>query len=125
MAVRGVRGATTVSADVADLVLHATRDLLVEMGRANPTLHSEDLASAFFTVTPDICSVHPAQAARELGWTGVPLLCAVEINITGSLALCIRVLLHWNTDLRQDQIRAVYLREAVRLRPDLAGNPDR
>ncbi len=119
MAVRGVRGAITITSDQAEQVLSATQELLEAIQAANPTLRSADLASIWFTATPDICSVHPARAARNLGWTQVPLMCSVEMDVPAGLPHCIRVLLHWNTDLPQSAIQHVYLKEAVRLRPDL------
>jgi chorismate mutase len=119
MAIRGVRGAITVRHDEPEEVLAATRALLDAMLEANPGLRPEDLASALFTLTGDLCSVHPAKAARQIGWTEVPLMCAAEIDVPGSLPRCIRVLLHWNTDVPQSQVRHVYLKEAASLRPDL------
>lgn len=119
MSVRGVRGATTVDQDDPETILGATRDLLVKIMEANPALVAEDIASAFFTLTDDLKSVYPARAAREMGWTLVPLMCAKEVSVPGSLPLCIRVLLHWNTDLSQAEIKHVYLGKAVTLRPDL------
>ena len=119
MSVRGVRGATTVDHDQAEEILPATRELLQAILQANPTLQPEDLASVIFTTTPDLRSVHPARAARELGWSEVPLMCAQEIPVPGGLPLCIRVLLHWNTELPQSAIQHIYLQEAVRLRPDI------
>lgn len=119
MAIRGVRGATVVERDEREAILSATRELLEALVDANRDVSPADLASAFFTVTPDLKSAHPAQAARELGWEQVPLLCAQEIPVPGSMPRCIRVLLHWNTDLTQDQVRHVYLKDAARLRPDL------
>jgi len=120
MAVRGVRGATTAIEDTAEAILAATRGLLLAMLQANPGLRAEDIASAFFTVTDDLRAAFPAQAARQLGWTETPLLCAQEIPTPGSPERCIRVLLLWNTRLRQKQVRHVYLGEAARLRPDLS-----
>ncbi len=120
MSVRGVRGATTASSDHPSEVLAATRELLRAMLQANPALQSSELASAFFTATPDLQNEYPAKAARQLGWSEVPLMCASEIAVPGSLPRCIRVLLHWNTDLPQSAIQHVYLGEAVVLRPDLA-----
>ena len=78
-----------------------------------------DLASAVFSVTEDLDATFPAAAARNLGWKLVPLFSALEIPVPGSLRLCIRVLLHWNTPMDQKEIQHVYLREAVNLRPDL------
>ena len=120
MATRGVRGATTVPADTKEHVLAATRELLSGILAANPGMSADDIASAFFTVTDDIVSVHPALAARQMGWGRVPLMCAREIPVPDSLRLCIRALIHWNTDAPQEQIRHVYLRDAAQLRPDLA-----
>ena len=120
MALRGVRGATVVSQDDASEILEATRELICAIMDANPTLRPADLASALFTVTDDLSAVHPAIAARLLGWSEVPLMCAREIPVPGSLAHCIRVLVHWNTELQQSEIHHVYLRQAVSLRPDLS-----
>jgi chorismate mutase len=122
MSVRGIRGAITIEEDTADLVLSATRELLGGIQSRNPTLKGEDIASILFTVTADLVSVHPARAAREMGWDQVPLMCALEIPVQGSLKKCIRVLIHWNTDLKQNEIQHVYLRDAVKLRPDLVSN---
>jgi len=120
MPIRGVRGAATVEADNPEEILVASRQLLQAIIEANPALQPADLASAFFTVTDDLHSAYPAQAARELGWDFVPLMCAQEIPVPGSLPRCIRVLLHWNTELPQREIRHVYLGAAAELRPDLA-----
>jgi chorismate mutase len=120
MPVRGIRGAISVEADQAELVLEATREMLEAILQANPSLHPDDIASITFTVTMDLNSVHPARAAREMGWGQVPLLCGLEIPVPGGLPQCIRVLLHWNTELLQSEIRHMYLRKASVLRPDLA-----
>lgn len=119
MPIRGIRGATTVTADDPDLILAATRELLEEILAQNEAMRPKDIASIFFTVTDDLASTFPAQAARQMGWALVPMLCAREIPVPNSLPRVIRVLVHWNTDLPQEQIRHVYLREAVKLRPDL------
>lgn len=119
---RGIRGATTVSADEKDQVLAATKELLEAILASNPDLAAGDIASVVFTVTEDIASAFPAQAARDLGWTLVPMMCAREIPVPGSLPRAIRVLIHWNTERAQSDIKHVYLREAVKLRPDLAAN---
>jgi chorismate mutase len=112
-----VRGATTVESDERETVLRATRELLALMIHLND-IHKEDVASAIFTTTPDVSSAFPATAARQLGWLDVPLMCAHEIDVAGSVTMCIRVLLHWNTDRPQAAIQHVYLKEAQRLRPD-------
>jgi chorismate mutase len=119
MPIRGIRGATTVSADEPELILEATRDLLKAILGANETIKPEDLGSAIFTVTEDLAATFPAEAARQMGWGLVPMLCAREIPVPGSLPRVIRVLVHWNTDVPQNEITHVYLRDAVKLRPDL------
>jgi len=119
MPIRGIRGATTVSADDPELILEATRELLEAILQQNEAMDPEDVASALFTVTDDLASTFPAQGARQMGWGLVPMLCAREIPVPNSLPRVIRVLVHWNTELRQNEITHVYLREAVKLRPDL------
>jgi chorismate mutase len=119
MPIRGIRGAITVSADEPDLILQATRELLEEILAENEGMQPEDVASAIFTVTDDLASTFPAQGARQMGWGLVPMLCAREIPVPSSLPRVIRVLVHWNTELPQNEITHVYLREAVKLRPDL------
>ncbi|MEO1615748.1 MAG: chorismate mutase [Planctomycetota bacterium] len=121
-ACRGVRGATTVSADDRDEILLASRQLLALMIRQNG-IDTRDIASAQFTVTKDLTAEFPALAARQLGWLEVPLLCGYEITVENSLPLCIRVLLHWNTDKAQSEIQHFYLHDAVKLRPDLSKLP--
>jgi len=120
MSLRGIRGATTAAHDQAGEILSATRELLEAILHANPTLQPENIASVIFTSTADLRAAFPARAARELGWQAVPLMDALEIPVPGGLPHCIRVLLHWNTDLPQSAIQHVYLREAVQLRPDLS-----
>jgi chorismate mutase len=119
MPIRGIRGATTVSADDPELILEATRELLEAILQQNEAMEPEDVASALFTVTDDLASTFPAQGARQMGWGLVPMLCAREIPVPNSLPRVIRVLVHWNTELKQNEITHVYLREAVKLRPDL------
>jgi chorismate mutase len=125
MSVRGIRGATTVSSNDVTSILEATEEVLLEIQQANTALKPEDIASALFTMTLDLDAVYPAKAARQLGWTNVPLICAQEIPVPGGLPRCIRVLLNWNTDLPQNAIHHIYLRDAVTLRPDLATNAKR
>ena len=116
--VRGIRGAVSVAANTREAILDSTRRLLRALQDANG-FDPADLASILFTATPDLTAAYPAEAARELGWTDVPLLCAVEIDVPGALPRIVRVLIHWNTVLPQQQIRHVYLGEARALRPDL------
>ncbi len=123
MTTRGVRGAVTVAFNDAEEILCATRELLEAVCAANPIV-SQDIAAALFTTTDDLDAAFPATAARELGWTSVPLLDAREVAVPGSLPRCIRLLLLWNTEIPQSEIVHVYLREARRLRPDLARTAD-
>jgi chorismate mutase len=123
MTMRGIRGATTIELDVKENVLSATRELLKEIIKFNPDLKPEDIGSAIFTTTQDIVSAFPAAAAREIGWNHVPMVCAREIPVPGSLPFCIRVLIQWNIDAKQDAIQHVYLRSAKKLRPDLVLQP--
>jgi len=116
--VRAIRGATTVERDGAEQVRAATQALLREIAARNG-IAPGDVISALFTVTADLTSEFPARAARDLGWTDVPLLCTVEIPVPGALPRCIRVLLHLETDRPRDAIRHVYLEGARVLRPDL------
>jgi len=119
MAIRGIRGATTVSEDEPELILEATRELLEAILDANDSMKLEDVGSALFTVTDDLASTFPAQGARQMGWGLVPMMCAQEIPVPGSLRKVIRVLVHWNTETPQSEVKHVYLRDAIKLRPDL------
>ena len=117
MVVRAVRGATSVGENTAEAILESTTDLLTEVLARN-ALATEDLISIIFTATPDLTAEFPAVAARVAGLTRIPLLCTSEIPVSGSLGMCIRLLLHC-TAPREREIHHVYLREARRLRPDL------
>jgi chorismate mutase len=119
MSVRGIRGATTVEADQPEEILAATQELLEEILRANQISEFDEIVSAIFTTTADLRSTFPAEAARRLGMSQVPLLCSCEIPVPNSMPRCIRVLLHVNTSRTQREIVHVYLREARRLRPDV------
>lgn len=120
MATRGIRGATTVDANAADAIKERTLELLGVLVASNG-LRPEDVASATFTVTADLDAEFPALAVRSLpDWEDVPLLCAREIPVEGSLGHCIRVLLLWNTDRLQSQVRHAFLRGARGLRPGWA-----
>lgn len=119
---RGVRGATTVKVNEREEILSSTRQLLALMIRRNG-IKPQDIASAIFTTTPDIDAEFPALAARQLNWLDVPLMCSHEMKVPGGLPLCVRVLIHWNTEKAQDEIQHIYIREAERLRPDLTPLP--
>lgn len=120
---QGIRGATTVEANTREAILAATTELLTEMVRANE-VRTEDVASVIFTTSPDLNAEFPAVAARTLGWAHVALLCAHEMNVPGSLPMCLRILLHVNTARGPDEIVHVYLRGAQVLRPDILYNPE-
>jgi chorismate mutase len=105
--------------DDPDLILGATRELLEAILYENDGIELDEIASALFTTTEDIASAYPALAARQMGWDHVPMMCAREIPVPGSLPKCIRVLIHWNTDKSQQKIKHIYLNEAIKLRPDL------
>jgi chorismate mutase len=121
MGLQGVRGAIDVSDDIPELMLGATRQLLQAICSANPELRPSNLASVIFSTTSDLKSVYPAQAAREIGWTRVPLLCLQEMQVAGAMPRVIRVLIHWNTSQAQESINHVYLGNTSRLRVDIAG----
>jgi chorismate mutase len=122
MLCRGVRGATTADENTKDAILTATRQLLALMIRIN-NIEPEHVASAIFSLTRDLDAEFPALAARQLGWLDVPLLCTYEVDVPGSLRRCVRVLIHWNTDKPQSEIRHIYVKDAERLRPDLCKLP--
>lgn len=119
MAVRGIRGAISVEADDPELIRDATRELIEEVLQRNGINDFEEVISAIFTTTQDLVSCFPAEAARHIGMTTVPLLCASEIPVKGSMPRCIRILLHVNTDRKPAEIEHVYLRDAQKLRPDM------
>jgi chorismate mutase len=121
MAIRGIRGATTASANNREAILNATRELLEAIVRAND-LDVDDIASVYFAVTPDLDAAFPAAAARLMGWNDVALLDAQAPRVPGDMPRCIRVLIHWNTHRTQSEIRHVYLRDARALRPDRANH---
>ena len=118
-AMRGVRGATTVAANERAAIVDATKELLEKVVSLNG-IDPVDVASVWFTVTPDLDAEFPAVAAREIGWTSVPLICAREIPVPGALERCIRVLVHWNTDRAQSDVRHAFLHGARALRPQWA-----
>lgn len=118
---RGVRGAISVDENTRECLLATTRELLQAIIDANG-IHQDDIASVWFTTTPDLTAEYPAIAARQLGWTEVALMCGHEMEVPHGLQMVVRVLIHWNTTLRNNEIRHVYLKEAIRLRPDRGSN---
>ena len=116
--VRAARGAIHVDEDSSDEVLSATERLLTQMLERNE-VGADDIVSAFFTVTDDLRSVFPAEAARRMGLGRVPLLCAQEIPVEGSMRGVIRVLLQFHTARGPAEVKHVYLDGAETLRDDL------
>lgn len=116
---RALRGAITADRDAPDAVVSATEELLAELLERN-AVAPDDIVSIVFTTTADLTSEFPAAAARRLGLDDVPLLCAQEIPVPGSVPRCIRVLVHLYSPLGRKELKHVYLREAARLRSDLS-----
>ena len=119
MKLRALRGAITVEANEAEAILSATEELVHEVMERN-VLRPEDMVSCIFTCTRDLDAEFPAVAARNLGLSSVPLLCAHEIDVPGALPRVIRLLLHCYAD-PETEAKHVYLREAESLRRDLQG----
>ena len=118
MALRGLRGATLLTADDKDEMADAVTELVSEMMQRNDVDQSQ-VVSIIFTATPDVHSGFPAAAVRTLGFQDVPLLCAQELDVTGAVPLAIRVLMHADVPLDRSQVQHVYLRGAEVLRQDL------
>ncbi len=117
--VRGIRGATTIAENSEREIVAKTRELVEAMIVAND-IEPEAVAHVLITVTDDINATFPAKVLREFdGWKYVPVVCAREIPVPGSLPLCIRILMTVNTDSKQEEIKHIYLHEAKKLRPDL------
>jgi chorismate mutase len=116
--VRGLRGATTVAEDTRQEVMDSTAELLQAMMERNG-VERDDLVTIIFTATPDITSEFPAAAARSIGISDVPLLCACEIDVQGSKPLVIRILMHIYTEKSLAELRHVYLKDTQSLRTDL------
>jgi len=116
---RGLRGATTATANTSEAILQATEELLRALQAANGFAPA-DVESAIFTSSPDLTADYPARAARRLGWTDVPLLGAAEVAVPppDGLPRCIRILLHFYTAKAPRELKHTYLRGAAKLRPD-------
>jgi chorismate mutase len=120
MLVRGIRGATTVERNESTEILSATAELFHHIIAEN-AIKPEEVACIFITVTQDLTAVFPAPAIRQMtGWELVPLMCSQEIAVEGALQKCIRLMVMVNTEKNQDELVHVYLREAMKLRPDLS-----
>jgi chorismate mutase len=122
MPVRGIRGATTASANTAEAITEATDELLRALIEAND-LEVIEVCFCYLTTTKDLNVEFPALAARRLGWVDVPLLCGNEMDITvpnpRGVPMCIRILLLYNTEQPQSAMRMVYLRGAQAIKADL------
>ena len=119
MYLRGIRGATTASANTKEAIIAATEELLMEMINLN-TLETENIASIFLSTTTDLNKEFPAVAARKIGLNETPLLCLHEMEVENALTKCIRILIHINTTKKQTEFKPVYLKNAISLRPDKA-----
>ena len=115
---RAIRGATQVDADDRDAIIEATAELVRAVLDRN-AISAADLVSVIFTATPDLTAEFPAYAARAIGVTDVPLLCATEIDVPGAMPRVIRLLAHVESTRPREEIRHVYLRGAQALRTDL------
>lgn len=115
--IRGIRGATTVENNSSEEIIALTQELLLKLKTENQ-LDLPNIVSIIFTMTDDLDAEFPALAARRLGWNTIPLLCTREISVPGSLPKCIRILIHVNTEKQQTEMKPVYLKGAVNLRPD-------
>lgn len=118
MRVRAARGAIRVTEDRADVVLSATENLLGTLLSRN-AIERDDLVSVLFTVTEDIRSAFPAEAARRMGLGIVPLMCAQEIPVEGSMPSVVRILVHFHSERTLDDVVHVYLDGAESLRDDV------
>jgi chorismate mutase len=116
--VRGIRGAIKISANSREAILNGAKELVAAMTSAND-IELDEVAAAYFTVTTDLDAEFPALAARQLGWLEVPMLCAREIDVPGSMKSVLRILVLVNTDKSQSEIVHQFLGEAAGLRPDL------
>ena len=120
MPVRGIRGAIDVARNEKKEILEKTGQLLRAMARAN-RVNADDVAAAIFSMTPDLDAEFPAIAARRMGWTDVPLMCATELDVPGGMKKVVRILLLVNSNVPSRKIRHQYLGKTPALRPDLAG----
>ena len=111
IAVRGILGATTVEKDSPVEILEATRHLLAVIVRQN-NVNAKDVSTAIFTMTADLTSASPEEAALQLGWIDIPLSCLPAINAPSSLQKCIQVLIHWSTNKPSNEVKHVYLNRA-------------
>ena len=112
---RGIRGATVADENTAEAIYEATRELLSKLIEANE-IEEQDVAAAYFTMTPDLNACFPAAAARQLGWNQTALMGATEVDVPGSLDKCIRILILLNTDKMPADLVSLYLNGTATLR---------
>ena len=122
MACRGIRGATTAAENTREAIFEATQELFNEIVQLND-IQKEQAAAVFFTATLDLNAAYPATAVREMGWDNTALMCSPEIDVPGSVPLCIRILLMVNTEKQPEELQTVYLRGAVNLRGSTLQSP--
>lgn len=118
MSVRAVRGATQLTSDTREEMLERVAEMVTEVMRAND-LDVDDFISVIFTATSDLVAEFPAYAARRLGFGEIPLLCARELEIAGSMPRVVRMMAHVETDRARSELTHVYLHGAAALRSDL------
>ena len=120
--IRGVRGAISAEANTCEAIWAAVDTLMRAIIAAN-ALEEDDIASILFSTTPDLTACYPATAVRHMGWTNVAMLGFQEMGVPDAVPYCIRVLIHWNTDVAMQSIKHIYLGRAEVLRPDWKNNP--
>jgi chorismate mutase len=118
---RGVRGAITVPTNTKNDIYSSTKTLIEEIFTKNKIL-KEEVTSIIFTATPDLDSAYPAGAAREMGYTNIPLMCYQEMEVNDSLSKCIRCMVYLNRKEALTKIKHIYLKGAKKLRPDIVNN---
>lgn len=118
MSIICIRGAITVVENSISSILDATKELLIEIERTN-NINKNKVISIIFSCTSDLDKVYPAKAARELGYVNAGLMCFNEMNVDGSIGMCIRLMLFCELDIEQNGVKHIYLRDAKILRPDL------
>ncbi len=117
---RGIRGATTIATNAKEEILVATQELLQQMIESNG-VEKKAVACVLFTTTSDLDAEFPAVAARQLGWTEVPLLCGREMDVPNSLPRCLRILILFNTEKKAEEIGHIYIRGAEVLKQSYKG----
>ena len=118
MNIVSIRGAITLNKNTEEEILDSTEKLLIEIEEKNK-INREEVIAILFSATKDLNAAYPARAARNLGYTNTSLMCFNEMDVIGGLQKCIRVMVLYNSNLKQEEVRHVYQGEAKALRPDL------